>query len=46
MCVCVCVRDLVGNDHADSKFSWNQLEVAHALLPENTGQISTYPDPP
>ena len=33
VCVSVCVRDLVGNDHADSKFSWNQLEVVHTLLP-------------
>ena len=45
-CVCVCERDLVRNDHADSKFSWNQLEVVHKLLPENTGQIFHLSRPP
>ena len=38
----MCVReanDPVRNDHADSKFSWNQSEVAHPLLSENTGQF-------
>ena len=37
---------LVRNEHADSKFSWNQLEVAHTLLPENTGQILHLSRPP
>ena len=46
VCVCVCERDLVRNDHADSKFSWNQLEVVHKLLPENTGQIFHISRPP
>ena len=32
-------NDLVRNDHADDKFSWNQQEVVHPLLLENTGQI-------
>ena len=37
----MCVReanDLVRNDQADSKFSWNQQEFVHPLLPENTSQ--------
>ena len=44
----MCVReanDPVCNDHGDNKFSWNQLEFARSLLPENTGQFSTYSDP-
>ena len=45
----MCVRednDPVHNDHADSKFFLNQLEVAHPLLPENTGQIFHLSRPP
>ena len=45
----MCVReanDPVRNDHADSKFSWNQSEVAHPLLSENTGQIFYSSRPP
>ena len=42
----MCVRESnnpVRNDHADSKFPWNQLEVAYPFLPENTGQIFQLP---
>ena len=39
-------NDPVRNDHTDSKFSWNKLEVAHPLLPENTGRISHLSRPP
>ena len=39
-------NDPVRNDHADSKFSSNQSEVAHPLLPENTGQIFYSSRPP
>ena len=39
-------NDPVRNDHTDSTFSWNKLEVAHPLLPENTGRISHLSRPP
>ena len=39
-------NDPARNDHTDSKFSWNKLEVAHPLLPENTGRISHLSRPP
>ena len=45
----VCERkanDLVRNDHVDSKFSWNQQEVVHPLLLENTGLIFHLSRPP
>ena len=45
----MCVRegnDLVGHDHADSKFSFTQLEAAHPLLPENNGQFFRLSRPP
>ena len=45
----VCERkanDLVSNDYADSKFSWNQQEVVHPLLLENTAQIFHLSRPP
>ena len=37
--------DPVQSDHVDGNFSWNQLEVAHPLSPENTVKFSTYSDP-
>ena len=46
---CVCVWEIwlaMTMRISDSKFSWNQLEVAHALLPENTGQIFHLSRPP
>ena len=45
----MCVRevnDLVGHDHADSKFSLTQLEAAHPLLPEDNGQFFRLSRPP
>ena len=45
----MCVRevnDLVGHDHADSKFSLTQLEAAHPLLPEGNGQFFRLSRPP